>query len=234
MKKNLYGGVWNMRRKCKKQPSLNKETFKSVMLWLGVVACLFFAGCGEKSIERQKHRNTPNAKGQDDHVISDLNKVHGMNPKLAEECYDRGFAHIKQGEYDQAILDYTEAIQANPNYAEAYHWRGYAHVGTGEYDQAILDFTKAIEINPKYAEAYHWRAYAYVGTGEYDQAILDSTKAIEINPKYVEAYKNRIEAYCVKKEYDKAWEDVHKVQSLGYRVNPDNLKTLREKSGRER
>jgi len=51
---------------------------------------------------------------------------------------------------------------------------------------------------------------------------------------WAKAYNDRAVGYCIKGEYDKAWEDVHKVQSLGYQVYPGFLKTLREASGREK
>ena len=110
---------------------------------------------------------------------------------------------------------------------------GGAYFKKGQYDQAIADYTKAIELDPKYAEAYKSRGFVYTSKGQHDQAIADCSKAIELDPKYVGAYKNRGYAYYSKEKYDKAWEDVHKVQSLGYQVDPGFLKALREASGRQ-
>ena len=92
----------------------------------------------------------------------------------------------------------------------------------------------AIELNRRYAEAYSNRGGAYaLGKGQYDLAIADCTKAIELNPKDAGAYNNRGFAYYSKGKYDKAWEDVHKAESLGYQVDLEFLKDLREASGRQ-
>ena len=45
------------------------------------------------------------------------------------------------------------------------------------------------------------------------------------------AYNNRGAAYYYKGEHDKAWDDIHKTLSLGYPVDPELLKALREASG---
>ena len=65
-------------------------------------------------------------------------------------------------------------------------------------------------------------------------AITDCNKAIEINPRDDVAYLNRALSYYFKGDYDNAWEDVHKLESLGYEVHPELLKALREDSGREK
>ena len=70
--------------------------------------------------------------------------------------------------------------------------------------------------------------------GQYDQAIAYFNKTIEINPRYADAYHNRGVAYFSKREYEKAWDDVHKTESLGSRVNPEFLQALREASGRQK
>jgi len=115
--------------------------------------------------------------------------------------------------------------------AQVYINQGVAWAEKGDFDNAIADFTKAIEINPNHAKAYNNRGLAYGGKQEYDSAISDFNKAIEINPAYAGAYNNRGIAHYAKGEHDKAWEDVRKAQSLGYQVDPEFLKALREASG---
>ncbi len=125
-------------------------------------------------------------------------------------------------------------MQTDLNDADAYLKRGLAYAKKGQYDQAISDFTKALEINPRYAYAYNNRGLTYWNKGQYDQAISDFTKALEINPRDADAYVNRGVAYMSIGQYDKAWEDVDKAQDLGYKINPQFLKNLREASGRQK
>jgi tetratricopeptide (TPR) repeat protein len=151
----------------------------------------------------------------------------------AVDHYNRGVDHWQNHEYDQAVSEFTRAIQINPEYAEAYNSRGITYRDKNEYELAIEDYNKAIEINPQYAEAFNNRGNAYEGKGEYDQAISNYNTAIEINPEYAKAYSNRAITYYYKGEYNKAWDDIHMAQNLGYQIQPNFLKTLRDASGRE-
>ena len=80
----------------------------------------------------------------------------------ATEYFNRGNAHIENGEHDRAIADYTEAIRIKPDYAKAYTIVASPTLTKGEHDRAIADYTEAIRIKPDYAEAYHNRGVAYV------------------------------------------------------------------------
>jgi tetratricopeptide (TPR) repeat protein len=75
--------------------------------------------------------------------------------------------------------------------------------------------------------AYNNRGTAFHYKGEYGQAISDYNKAVEIDPEYALAYFNRGVAHFKKGDYEKAWEDVLRVQMLGYRVSPEFLEQLR-------
>ncbi len=81
--------------------------------------------------------------------------------------------------------------------------------------------------------AYNNRGMALMCKGQSDQAISDFNKAIQINPMLALAYGNRGRAYYFKKEYDKSWDDVKKVQTLGYPIPPEFLDDLRKASGRQ-
>ena len=125
--------------------------------------------------------------------------------ETAKETIEKGIADIKQSYVDQ-----------------------------GKIDDAITEFSKAISINSNDAEAYRWRGMAYAIKHNYDQAISDYTTAIGINPELAIAYNSRWVAYFHKGEYGKAWDDVHKAESLGYKIPNDLLEELKKASGREK
>jgi len=110
--------------------------------------------------------------------------------------------------------------------------KGIAFAKVRKYDEAISEFNKAIELNPNTAEAYFNRGHVYGFKGNPDQSISDFTKAIGINPNFVDAYKMRASAYFLKQEFDKAWNDVHKLEAMGYK-NPQFTELLKESSGRQ-
>jgi len=183
------------------------------------VVVFFFVGCAtEKSIEK---------------VPPPTEKL-PLTKESAEIYLNRGIDYSQQGEYKKAVSDYNKAIEIDPGFVVAYLNRGFTHSKMGEYEQAISDYTKAIELNPRYAIAYRNRGFVYRKIGENDKAIADYTRAIEIDPKDAVAYYYRGNVYYSKGEYDKAWEDVRRARSLGYKVPPEFLKTLREAAGGQR
>lgn len=78
------------------------------------------------------------------------------------------------------------------------------------------------------------RGVAYTQVEKNDEAIAQFTNAIDLEPRYVEAYLSRALAYFAKKEYENAWNDVHKAEALGGKVDPKFLEGLRKASGREK
>ena len=78
------------------------------------------------------------------------------------------------------------------------------------------------------------RGIAYYARGQYDHAITYFNMVLKTNPTFAPAYSIRAFCYYRKGQYDKAWEDVHKVQDLGFEVGPTFLKDLRKASGRQK
>jgi len=179
---------------------------------------------------------------------------HALN--VAGQSTTEGVDYAGQGKFKKAREAFEKALKANPSFGPAKralkiiedvddkkiegqtavnYFKGIAHALKGQHDQSIPYYNKAIKINPEFANAYFSRGVAYAeGRGEYDKAIADYDKAVEINPKFAKAILSRGVANYYKGEYGKAWEDVHKVQSLGYQVHPGFLKALREASGTQK
>lgn len=158
----------------------------------------------------------------------------GYTQTLEEEAVNKGMAYTNKGMYDEAIAEFTKTLEINPKNVIAYYNRGLAYQKKGKLDKAIYDYNKAIEINPKDAEIYYNRGITYYYKKEFDQAISDWSKAIEINPDSAVIYQKRAFAYFQKQEYDKSWEDVHKVEALGYQVQSKFLEDLKRFSERDR
>ncbi|MFH0795732.1 MAG: tetratricopeptide repeat protein [Candidatus Omnitrophota bacterium] len=173
-------------------------------------------------------------KGDSDKAIADYNQAISLNPNFDNAYKNRGIAYGSKGDYDKALADFNQAISINPNYADAYNNRGVAYSNKGASDKALADFNQAISLNPNYADAYYNRGMVYWNKSDSDKAIVDFDQAISLNPNYADAYFNRGVAYFIGKNYDKSWEDVHKVQSLGFHINPAFIEELRKASGRNK
>jgi Tfp pilus assembly protein PilF len=103
----------------------------------------------------------------------------------------------------------------------------------------ILAVGMAVAVEPVLAQKnsadfYIKQGMDHADKWQYDQAIADFNKALEINPRYAEAYYGRSLAHGSKGEFEKAWEDVRQAQRLGYKVDPDILRTMRKASRLER
>lgn len=187
------------------------------------------------NVEAYYHRgNVYRRQGQYDKAIADYNQAIALNPGRAEFFTNRGIAFGEKKLYDKAVSDYGRAIEMDAKAAYAYNNRGAVYLNNGRYDEAIRDFDKAIEINPGFALAYLNRGKTHGNSGRHTQAISDFSRAIAIDPGDASAHSSRGIAYFYLKLYDKAWDDVHKAQALGYRINSDFLKALREASGRQK
>jgi len=161
--------------------------------------------------------------------------------KTTEEAYSKGVEYGRQGKYDEAISEFSKAIEINPNLAKAYNDRGLSYFYKILVEEACKNvysaYKKVVENSPDYTVYQNTPSQNYSKKehqGNYEQAISDLNKAIEINPELAEAYNNRALIYYKQGNYNKAWEDVHKAESLGYKVNPEFIEKLKKTSGREK
>lgn len=133
---------------------------------------------------------------------------------------------------DMAISRFNKVIKLNPNNALAYNNRGIAYGIKGEIDKAVVDFEKALKIDPNCVNAYIglWHTGINKPNINPKQLLSYCNKALQINKAYADAYYCRAVTYFAIKEYDKSWDDIHKAEALGYKVNPEFLEELKRAS----
>jgi len=191
-------------------------------------------------------------KGNPDRAIADYTRAIEINPEYIQAYLNRAFLNINKGNFEDAISDIGKIIAINPDVPVAYYMRGIAYTNKGNFEQAITDFSKAIKLKSDYAEAYAYRGLArayenkidpnspkafinigptYGNKADFEQALSDCKKAIELNPKYADAYVNRIKVCLLSQDYDLAWQDVRKLEELGYKVSPGLIEELKKASG---
>ena len=158
----------------------DKEAFKMIAVWLGMLVCLFVTGCRDKSAVAADHLERGEAHyldGEYDQAFSELTKAIEIDPGDSRAYVSRGVAYNDKSEYDLAIADFTKVIEIKPTDARAYVHRGMAYGNKGEYDLSVADHSKAIEIDPMITDPYKDRARAYYYKGEYDKAWKDVYEA---------------------------------------------------------
>jgi len=167
-------------------------------------------------------------------AFSDYNEAIAKDPNLASAYTNRGNLYQIKGNLDLALSDYNKAIAIDPDLSSAYNNRGNIYQEQGDIKKAIADFDKVIAGDPNLASAYLNRAIAYQKIGNLGLALSDCSKAIQINPNYAKAFHNRAVIYLLRKEYTKSWEDLHRAEALGYKIDPRFLEELKKATGREK
>lgn len=150
----------------------------------------------------------------------DVEKALELKPNFADAYSSRAALYYLQNNFDQAWIDVNKAIKLDPNLPYSYNTRAYLYAHEGNHDQMLSDFKKALELNPNYEDIYINRGVYYEEIeNNLSSAMSDFNKALELKPNDGQSYASRAEVYYKLKEYDKAWADVHKAQSLGYKVS---------------
>ena len=174
------------------------------------------------------------SRGNLDLALTDYNKAIAKDPNLASAYVNRGNVYQIKGNLNLALSDYNKAIAIDPDLSSAYNNRGNIYQEKGDIAKAIADFDKVIAGDPNLASAHLNRAIAYQKIGNLDLALSGCSKAIQISPNYAKAFHNRGVIYLLRREYNKSWEDLHKAEALGYKINPRFLEELKKTTGREK
>ena len=166
-----------------------------------------------------------------DRLIGETENI-DRSSRDTESYNSRGVIAAKNNEYETALSEFSRAVKKDPTYADAYYNRGLVYDALNNRENAISDFTKFIEISPQLSQGHISRGQIYLARGQYEQAISDFTRAIEISPKHAGAHFNRLLAFFALGEYDKVWDDVHKIETLGYTIPEELLGILYKISNR--
>ena len=225
-------------RKTFSNHSYNKVDNSNFMITL-IMSCILLCGCGREIPinERPMYGNMP--------LTSEAQKSNEEFVKMAEKSAGReyaakkmisiGWGFCKKGDLTMAMKRFNQAWLLNPKDPEIYLGFAYISAKKNNLNDAIDMNSRAINIDPNYADAYSNRGIYYFHRGDEHRvmddiknAIRDFTKAIEINPNDAQNYNDRAACYATLKKYDESASDLQKAQELGYKVNPEFNKRVKE------
>ena len=72
-------------------------------------------------------------------VMSDLDKVIELSPRMAIAYYNKGNMLLQSGDYTSALSAYSGAIDIKPDFGEAYYNRGYIYLKLGNKEAGVAD-----------------------------------------------------------------------------------------------
>lgn len=79
-------------------------------------------------------------------IMSDLEQVIKLSPRMAIAHYNKGCLMIANQDYTSALSAFTTAIELKPDFGEAYYNRGYVYLKLGNKENGISDLSKAGEL----------------------------------------------------------------------------------------
>ncbi len=103
-----------------------------------------------------------------------------VQPKTADEFFQRGLKSAQLGFPDRAAADFEEAAWIEPDNPEVQFNLGTAYLSMGDFEQAINNFTRAIDLNPGVADAHGNRAVAHAAISEDEKSEKDVAEAIRL------------------------------------------------------
>lgn len=100
----------------------------------------------------------------------------------ANEFYQIGENHFRQGDYQSAVAAYHNAARANPKIAQIYNKMGEAYFHLALHHKAVETYQKALAIDPTDSDVWHKLGSVHQKTNQLDEAITAFKKAVENNP----------------------------------------------------
>ncbi len=139
-----------------------------------------------------------------------------------ENEYQKGLAHLNQGEFQRAVDILGSVTEKSPHYREADINLAMAYFYLSRPADALSKFDDVIQRNPTANNAYNLRAQCHQLLGDDEKAVKDFSELIRLTPGYVEGHNHRGQCYLRLGDYPKAildFDEVVKLQpgsSLGY------------------
>jgi len=183
-----------------------------------------------------------------------------INPNKGDEYFKLGLRSAANHMYDQAIMYFKKSIELDPSNSLSYMpMLLNAYLAQKDYDQALTYSNKIIELRPNEYTDYGTRGYIHLQKRDFDKAIVDYTKTLAIidnltsddlekmrsflsvqeYKKILEKYQGaiyfqRAEAFLGKGDYEKSWDDEHKAELFGVKIDPKFIEDLKRVSGKDK
>jgi len=165
--------------------------------------------------------------GEFDAAMPDYNKALEVDPKKAKAYANRGASYGAQNKFDLAQRDLNRAIELDPTLADAFGNRALLYYNTKRFDEELADIDRYLRLRPEDAEMMNMRALALIDLNRLPEAESEFDRAIQISRSSGAFYLNRSHLYQRTGRKTQALDDAQRAQSLGVKVDPQYLNSLR-------
>jgi len=163
-----------------------------------------------------------------DEGIAALKKAVALDPHGASAHINLAVAYTKKGMLDDSIAEYNLALEFTPQDAKAHTNLGVVYDIKGMLDKAIAQHKKALRIDSGLTAGYSNLGTAYYKKGMFKDAVAQYKRALQIDANDAEAYYNLAVAYYFKNQHELAVQHCDRAIELGFHVDPEFLRQLKE------
>jgi len=151
--------------------------------------------------------------------------------------YDAALSGLGKNLYDQGRLTesavyYKKAVEVSPEKASAHYDYGMVLVKLGKYREAEKELTRAIELSSRNPKLYQGLGNLRLSQGKYEEAIRNYEEAMRLGGSKLISLNNMALSSYRLGDYSRAMEYVRLAESLGIRLHPEMVRSIREKAGR--
>lgn len=148
----------------------------------------------------------------------------------ADEYFHKGLYWSLRNRNIAAMGYFAKAIRINPENDLYYLKLAHCLVAKTKLEFAKKAYLTSYEINSKRFEALEHLAFTEARGGNFKEAISVMKKLLSKVPKLARAYERMAIWHYYLKDYDASWEMLRKAQALNYKVSPQFLALLEEKT----
>jgi len=150
--------------------------------------------------------------------------------------YDAALSGLGKNLYDQGRLDesaayYRRAVEVSPEKASAHYDYGMVLVKLGKFREAESELTRAIELSSRNPKFYQGFGNLKLSQEKYEEAIEYYEEAMRLGGSKLVSLNNMALSSYQLGDYSRALEYVRLAESLGIRLHPEMVQSIREKAG---
>ncbi|MDR1196317.1 MAG: hypothetical protein LBL00_07575 [Endomicrobium sp.] len=166
-----------------------------------------------------------------DKAVESLQKSKRLNPKYGETYKDIAQLYDILGKFTLVEKEYKEGILNCPDSRNLLYGLGEFYFNFKDLGNASVIFMKTVKKFPGDFESYLYLGNIESINGNFKKALYYYTLAVLIKNDYAQAYFARAQVHLEMNNYLKSAQDAKYAKSLGFNINQDYEKELKQKSG---
>ncbi len=159
---------------------------KCIIFWIILLIFGAISGCQSLVPGSNDHTEltiyTPFQRVQPSEVSRQTKQTPYPGTGGAQECYERGVLHARQGNLTGALMFFDQGLQYDPGNVTMRMARFEVLYYLGRYPEALTAIEEVIMLDPDYADAWGDKASVLLRLGTYAEALTAAEQATTLDP----------------------------------------------------